>query len=158
MSRSVPLARRNLASQRARLVMSVGGVGLALLLVLALNAMMAGIERQVSAYTDHSGADAIVSQRDVTTMHMSNSSLPLTTLERARSLPEAASVAPILYRSVVLATPKGQAYTYLIGFHSLGRSSPCGWGLIGRDSALCAGIAAIFRLCCVVTTSVRWVV
>lgn len=120
MSRSVPIARRNLLGQRARFVMSVGGVGLALLLVLALNAVFAGVTRQVTAYIDHSGADAIVSQRGVTTMHMSNSALPLATLERARRLPEVASVAPILYRSVVLKTAKGQAYTYLIGFQTGG--------------------------------------
>ncbi len=116
MSRSVPIARRNLTGQRARFVMSVGGVGFALLLVLVLNAVFAGVTRQVTAYIDHSGADAIVSQRGVTTMHMSNSSLPLTTVQRARRVPEVASVAPILYRSVVLETRRGQAYTYLIGY------------------------------------------
>ena len=120
MSRSVPIARHNLFAQRARFLMSVGGVGLALLLVLALNAVFAGVTRQVTAYIDHSGADAIVSQGGVTTMHMSNSSLPLTTLERARRVPEVASVAPILYRSVVLKTAKGEAYTYLIGFQTGG--------------------------------------
>lgn len=116
MKRSVPLARRNLAGQRTRLAMSVGGVGLALLLVLALNAIFAGIDRQVSAYVDNSGADVLVSQRGVTTMHMSNSSLPLGLLQRAQQVPEAASVAPILYRTIVLRAPTGQAYTYLIGY------------------------------------------
>lgn len=120
MSRSVPIARRNLTGQRARFVMSVGGVGLALLLVLALNAVFAGVTRQVTAYIDHSGADAVVSQRGVTTMHMSNSALALTILQRARRVPEVASVAPILYRSVVLKTAKGQAYTYLIGYRTGG--------------------------------------
>ena len=120
MKRSVPLARRNLAGQRTRLAMSVGGVGLALLLVLALNAIFAGIDRQVSAYVDNSGADVLISQRGVTTMHMSNSSLPLAMLQRARQVSEAASVAPILYRTIVLRTTKGQAYTYLIGFRTGG--------------------------------------
>lgn len=126
MRRSVPLARRNLTGQRTRFVMSVGGVGLALLLVLALNAVFAGVERQVTAYVDHSGADAIVSQRGVTTMHMSNSALPLRLLDRVRELPEVASAAPILYRSVVLATPAGQATTYLIGYRTGGGP----WGKI----------------------------
>jgi putative ABC transport system permease protein len=120
MSRSVPIARRNLFSQRARLVMSVGGVGFALLLVLALNAVFAGVTRQVTAYVDHAGADAIVSQRGVTTMHMSNSSLPLSALERVRHVRAVESVSPILYRTVVLETPKGQAYTYLIGYRTGG--------------------------------------
>lgn len=126
MSRSVPVARRNLTGQRARLAMSVGGVGLALLLVLTLNAVFAGVTRQVTAYVDHSGADVIVAQRGVTTMHMSNSSLPLATVQRVRRVPGVAGVAPILYRSVVLKTGQGQAYTYLIGFR--GKGGP--WGAV----------------------------
>lgn len=120
MIRSVPIARRNLFSQRARLVMSVAGVGLALLLVLALNAVFAGATQRVTAYIDHSGADVVVSQRGVTTMHMSNSALPLSLMARAREVPEVASVAPILYRSVVLKTANGQAITYLIGYRTGG--------------------------------------
>ena len=120
MRRSVPIARRNLTGQRARFVMSVGGVGLALLLVLALNAVFAGATRQVTAYIDNSGADAVVSQRGVTTMHMSNSALPLGLLSRARRVPGVQSVAPILYRSIVLATPKAEATTYLIGYRDGG--------------------------------------
>ena len=120
MTRSVSIARRNLFAQRARLVMSVGGVGLALLLVLALNAVFAGATRSVTAYIDHSGADVVVSQRGVTTMHMSNSALPLALMDRARQIPQVADVAPILYRSVVLKTAKGQAITYLIGYRTGG--------------------------------------
>lgn len=120
MSRSVPIARRNLVGQRTRFAMSVGGVGLALLLVLALDAVFAGVERQVTAYIDNSGADVVVSQRGVTTMHMSNSALPLSLARRTREVPGVASVAPILYRSIVLATAKGQATTYLIGYRSGG--------------------------------------
>ena len=126
MTRSVPIARRNLTGQRARLVMSVGGVALSLLLVLALNAVFAGATRRVTAYVENSGADAIVAQRGVTTMHMSNSALPLALLERARRVPEIASVAPILYRYVVLKTPGGQAFTYLIGYRNGGGP----WGKI----------------------------
>ena len=126
MMRSVPIARRNLFAQGPRFVMSVGGVGLALLLVLALNAVFAGATRRVTAYVDGAGADVIVAQRGVTTMHMSNSALPLALLERATAVPEVASVAPILYRSVVLKTPKGQAFTYLIGYRTAGGP----WGKI----------------------------
>jgi len=126
MTRAVPIARRNLFAQRARFVMSVGGVGLALLLVLALNAVFAGATRRVTAYIDHSGADVVVSQGGVTTMHMSNSALPLTLLNRVRQVPEVSRVAPILYRSVVLKTSKGQAITYLIGFRTDGGP----WGAV----------------------------
>lgn len=144
MRRSVPIARRNLFSQRARFIMSVGGVALALLLVLALNAVFAGATERVTAYIDNSGADAVVSQRGVTTMHMSNSALPLDLTERARAVPAAASAAPIIYRSAVLQTPKGQAVTYLIGHRDAGgpwgrvegaRTPPPGGVVIDRQVA-----------------------
>jgi hypothetical protein len=51
------LAFRNLFQSKMRLVISVGGVALALMLILSLDAIMAGIERQVTAYIDGAGAD-----------------------------------------------------------------------------------------------------
>lgn len=149
MTGSVPIARRNLFAQRARFVMSVGGVGLALLLVLALNAVFAGATQRVTAYVDHSGADVVVSQDGVTTMHMSNSAVPLTVLDEVRRVPEVASAAPILYRSVVLNTPNGQAITYLIGYRTGGgpwgpvegtRTPPPGGVVIDRQIAKRLGV------------------
>ncbi len=101
-ARAVPLARRNLQRQRGRLVLSVGGVGLALLLVLSLDAIYAGAVRQITAYINGTGAGVIVSQRGVSTMHMSNSSLPLATLERVRRAPGVRRADAILYSTVVL--------------------------------------------------------
>ena len=77
MTGSVPLARRNLLRQRVRLALSVGGVGMALLLVLSLEAIYNGVLDQVTAYPDNAGAPVIVSQRGVETMHMSSSAIPL---------------------------------------------------------------------------------
>lgn len=68
---AVPLARHNLMRQRLRFALSAAGVGLALLLILALEAIYNGVLSQVTAYPDHQGAPVIVSQRGVETMHMS---------------------------------------------------------------------------------------
>ena len=43
MSGNVPIARRNLSRQRLRLALSVGGVGMALLMILALDGIYAAI-------------------------------------------------------------------------------------------------------------------
>ena len=72
----IRLAFRNLFQNKARLVISVGGVALALLLILSLDAVFTGVERQVTAYIDSSGADIMVAQSDVRNMHMASSSLP----------------------------------------------------------------------------------
>ncbi|MBI5828931.1 MAG: ABC transporter permease, partial [Chloroflexi bacterium] len=59
------LALRNLFQNKARLVISVGGVALALMLILSLDAIFTGMERRVTAYIDQSGADIFVSQSGV---------------------------------------------------------------------------------------------
>ncbi len=69
-------ALRNLLQNKIRLVISVGGVALALTLILALDAILTGVEGQLSAYIDHSGADVFVSQSGVRNLHMVSSSLP----------------------------------------------------------------------------------
>lgn len=73
---SVPLARRQLLFRKGRLLVGVAGIAAALLLILALQAIFAGISDRLTAYIDRSGADVIVAQRGVDTMHMSQSVLP----------------------------------------------------------------------------------
>ena len=62
MSATWLLARRNLARNPVRLLVSVGGVALALSLTLSLDAIYAGVANQLTTYIDRSGADAWVSQ------------------------------------------------------------------------------------------------
>src|SRR3989337_1008607 len=91
------LAFRNLFQSRARLLISVGGVGLALLLILTLDAIFSGVEQQVTAYIDHSGADVFVSQSGVRNMHMAASSLPASVEKKGKPVPGIEAGTPILY-------------------------------------------------------------
>jgi putative ABC transport system permease protein len=116
MVRAVPIGRRNLFSDRRRATLGVAGVGVALLLVLALDGIFAGAMRQVTGYIDSSGADLFVSQRGVRTMHMSSSAIPLGSLEEIRGVSGVRWADPILYDTgAVLASGKRQL-TYLIGY------------------------------------------
>lgn len=112
---AVPLARRNLTRQRLRFALSASGVGLALLLILALEAIYSGVLKQVTAYPDKAGAPLIVSQRGVETMHMSSSALPLGVVRRLQRDARVARAAPILYSSIVL-NGRQPVFSYLIGF------------------------------------------
>lgn len=119
MTGTVPLVRRNLLRQRLRLALSLGGIGLSLLLVMSLNAIYDGVLRQVTAYPDHAGASVIVSQRGVETMHMAMSSIPGSIVTRIRRDPEVARAAPILYSTVVLGRTRPAA-VYLVGYRGAG--------------------------------------
>ena len=91
------LGWRNLTQSKTRLLISVGGVALSLMLILSLDAVLAGMERQISAYIEQSGADIWVAQSGVRNLHMVTSSLPGSVVEQIRAVPGVAEVSPLLY-------------------------------------------------------------
>jgi len=115
MSDALLLARRNLASNRVRLVVSVGGVGLALSLVLALDAIFAGVSKQLTAYIDRAGADVWVSQAGVRNLHMVASFIPASVTEQVRAVDGVAEVTPILESTDMVSAGEERAVVYLIG-------------------------------------------
>ena len=119
MTGSVPIARRNLARQRLRLALSVGGVGMALLMILALDGIYTAIIERVTAYPDNQGAPLIASQRGVSTMHMSTSTIPRLVVDRLKTDPRVERAEPILYTTLLLGR-REQAVSYVIGFRGGG--------------------------------------
>ncbi len=111
----IRLAFRNLFQNKARLVISVGGVALALLLILSLDAIFTGVERQVTAYVENSGADIWVSQADVRNMHMASSSLPDSVIRKVKYVPGVASVTPIHYLTNNVVAGDERNLAYIIG-------------------------------------------
>ena len=110
-------ALRNLLQNKIRLVMSMGGVALALSLILALDAIMTGVEGRLTAYIDHSGADVFVSQAGVRNLHMVSSWLPASVEGKVRAVPGVATVTSIMYlTSTMEVGPKQDQYSvYVIG-------------------------------------------
>ena len=147
------LAFRNLFQNKARLIISVGGVALALLLILSLDAVFTGVERQVTAYIEHSGADVWVSQADVRNMHMASSSLSDSITRKVKNVPGVASVSPILYLTNNVVAGDERNLAYIIGLPegaefggpwniSSGRSLPGkGEATLNRNIAEKSGIA-----------------
>ena len=119
MSGAVPIARRNLSRQRLRLALSVGGVGMALLMILALDGIYTAILERVTAYPDNQGAPLIASQRGVSTMHMSSSTVGRDEFARLARDPRVERAEPILYSTLLLGRRK-QAVSYVIGFRGGG--------------------------------------
>jgi putative ABC transport system permease protein len=146
------LAIRNLFQSRARLVITAGGVALSLLLILTLDAIFQGVERQVSAYIDQSGADVFVAQQGVRNMHMASSSLPAAALGQVEAVPGVGSVTPILYVTNVVVIGDSRNVAYVIGLPDgaqaggpartvAGRGLPRpGEAIIDRSIALKAGV------------------
>lgn len=108
-------AWRTLIQSKGRLALAIGGVALALTLIVALDAIFLGVERRITAYIDHAGADVIVSQSGVQTMHMAASNLPADLADQVRAMPEVASVTPVLYASDVMRLGETRSSVYVIG-------------------------------------------
>ena len=95
----VPVVRRQLLARRGRTIGGVVGIALALLLVLALKAIFAGLETRMTAYIDGSGADVIVAQQGIASMHMTESALPAAAVAAIGRVPGVGAAHAILYRS-----------------------------------------------------------
>ena len=111
----VPIALRNLFEGRTRFVMSVGGIALAMLLVLVLDGVFAGAMRQVTAYMDHTDFDVVVAQDGVRNMHMTVSYFPRAKLREIRRVRGVAEVDPILYTTDFLVKDEERSIVYVIG-------------------------------------------
>ena len=112
---SVPVARRQLFVRKGRTIAGIGGIATALLLVLALKAIFAGMEARLTAFIDRSGADVIVAQRGVRSMHMTESALPERSSQAIAALPGVAEARPILYVPATLERGDKRGLVYLIG-------------------------------------------
>ena len=92
------LAYRNLFQSKVRLAMSVGGVALALMLVLALDAILTGSEKRLTSYIDNSEADVWVAQSGVRNLHMVSSWIPASVTDEVEDVPGVDSVTPLMYQ------------------------------------------------------------
>src|SRR5262245_64492259 len=111
----VPLARRNLLADKRRLAASVTGVGLAVMLILLLDGMWAGIRAQTTLYTDRVGADLYVLQPGVRDLTAGAGTLPLATLDTVRADPGVAWAAPVRTAYAILQLHERKVAAYVVG-------------------------------------------
>ena len=111
----VPLARRNLLAEPRRLTAGVAGIGLALMLILLLGGLWAGIRVQSVQYVDATGAALWVFPPDTRTLFAEGTQLPTSTLERVRATPGVTWAAPALGQYAILDLHDTKAAVVLIG-------------------------------------------
>ena len=84
----VPLARRNLLAEPRRLAASAAGVGMAIMLILLLDGLWAGIEANITTYEDNVGADLYVAQPGTRNFFGAVSVIPADTVDAVRADPD----------------------------------------------------------------------
>ena len=112
---NVPVARRQLLARPGRSLAGLAGIAVALLLVLALKAILAGAEERLTSYIDRTGADVFVAQRGVDTMHMTQSALPAAVADAIAAVPGVAEARPILYVPALAERGEKRANVYIVG-------------------------------------------
>lgn len=110
------LAWRNLAQDKTRFVLSLGGVALAVMLILLLSGLLSGMYRQVSAYLDRSPGSILVSQEGVNNLLGATSVLPGGAADAVRQVDGVADVVPILSQFLILDLHGKKQPAYLIGY------------------------------------------
>ena len=119
------LAFRNLFQQRFRLFLSIGGVALAITLIVLLNGFLSGIYVQVMAYLDNTPADLVVAQDGVTNLLSATSLLPGNVEDQAQSVPGIAQVMPIVSQFTILDIHDEKVISYMVGYEPGLGGGPC---------------------------------
>ena len=109
----VPIARRNLFAEKGRFVVSVGGVALAILLILIVLALYRGFSRSGQTITELPGQVWVVQQGTIDPFH-SVSVIQTSQLSPLATLPGVALVTPVLARKMSFESPNGQQSVYLM--------------------------------------------
>lgn len=130
----VHLATRTLLNDRVRLVISIGGIGFAILLILLLRGIMDGTVARSTTYIDNVGADLFVARAGVENMTLAASVLPE---EVAVMIGEAEGVdvaAGITRLPVIVTSERDQLPATAVGYGAEGLGGP--WKFkSGRDVA-----------------------
>ncbi len=113
---SVLIAFKNLLQEKFRLLLSVAGVSLAVMLVLILNGFVSGLYKQVSAYLDNSPGSLVVTQQGVTNLLGATSLLPPGAEYQVWEVEGVSTVVPILSQFIILDLHGLKQPAYLIGY------------------------------------------
>lgn len=122
--REVPLARRNLFSNRRRLALSVLGVGFAVALIFLVEGFWGGLRTQVSAFEDNAGAQVYAGAAGTRNFLSGTSIIPTSALAAVRDTPGVRAADPINARFVVLTFHDRRQAVMLIGYNPGGQGGP----------------------------------
>lgn len=126
------LARRNLFQDKVRLILSISGVALAVMLILILKGFLSGMNRQITAYLDHSPGSLVVAQEDVVNLLGATSLLPDGISQKAEAIRGVDQAIPILSQFVILDLHGKKQPAYMIGYEADLGGGP--WELVaGRE-------------------------
>src|SRR3989337_307476 len=110
------VARKNLFSERTRLVISVGGVALSVLLITLLLSLYRGWEEKVGGFVEGVPADIWIAREGTTDFLFAASILPLEGAEQLSTLPAVKRWSPLIVRPMSAVKDGKQIDVHLVGY------------------------------------------
>ena len=114
--RSLFIARKNLLEQPVRLLISAGGVALAVMLILIMWAILEGIVGQAGAYVKNTRSDVWVVQKGFTDIAHGFSVVPARLERRLAAVPGVRRAHPITGARTEVETTQGKDAVAIIGY------------------------------------------
>lgn len=112
----VPIARRNLFAEKPRLLISVAGVTFAVLLILVVETLYRGFEREAGSFIESVPGDIWVMEQDTTDIFHSFSLLSEERIANVAETPGADSVIPLYSRRATATHDGASSDTYFMAF------------------------------------------
>lgn len=124
----IKLAWRNLIQQPMRFIISTGGVGLAVLLILVMRGVFAGSEEHAVLYMRNQPVELWGMQNGVDNLHMSSSRLSADAVQQIQHFLGVEQAVGVLYASAGVEIADTVIYSYVFGIE---RDAPFGgpWSL-----------------------------
>lgn len=114
--RSLFVARKNLLEQPVRLLISAGGVALAVMLILVMWAILEGIVGQAGAYVKNTDAEVWIVQKGFTDIAHGFSVVPAALERRLEAVPGVRRASPITGARTEIETAQGKDAVAVIGY------------------------------------------
>lgn len=116
----VPIARRNLLADKVKLLVAVGGVTLAIVLMIVINSLYQGVRRDTVTFIHSMPGDFWVMQEGTTDLVFSNSRLPAGAGAQYRSVSGVSRVTALNGRLMAFDVGGKQVRTYVMALDYLG--------------------------------------
>ena len=116
----VPIARRNLLADKVKLIVAVGGVTLAIVLIIVVHSLYQGVRRETDTFIRNLPGDVWIVQRGTTDLVFSNSMLPDTSASAVRTVDGVRHVYALNGRLMAFEVDGREVRTYVMALEFVG--------------------------------------
>jgi putative ABC transport system permease protein len=116
----VPIARRNLLADKVKLLVAVGGVTLAIVLIIVVHSLYQGVRRETDTFINNLPGDVWIVEQGTTDLVFSNSNLPENSAAAVRTVDGVRHVYALNGRLMAFEVNGREVRTYVMALEFMG--------------------------------------